>query len=30
VGEVKKDAEGVQTMKALGSNMAWLLKKITG
>jgi multimeric flavodoxin WrbA len=30
VGDVKKDAEGVQTMKALGSNMAWLLKKITG
>ncbi len=30
VGEVKNDHEGVQTMKALGSNMAWLLKKITG
>lgn len=30
VGDVKKDAEGVQTMKALGSNMVWLLKKITG
>ena len=29
VGEVKKDPEGVQTMKTLGSNMAWLLKKIT-
>jgi len=29
VGEVKNDHEGVQTMKALGSNMAWLLKKIT-
>jgi len=29
VGEVKKDQEGVQTMKALGNNMAWLLKKIT-
>jgi multimeric flavodoxin WrbA len=29
VGDVKKDAEGVQTMKSLGSNMAWLLKKIT-
>ena len=28
VGEVKKDQEGVQTMKALGSNMAWLLKKL--
>lgn len=27
-GEVEKDEEGVQTMKALGQNMAWLLKKI--
>jgi len=27
-GEVMKDAEGVQTMKDLGQNMAWLLKKI--
>ena len=27
-GEVKDDAEGLQTMKALGQNMAWLLKKI--
>ncbi len=27
-GEVNNDAEGVQTMKALGKNMAWLLKKI--
>jgi multimeric flavodoxin WrbA len=27
-GEVKNDAEGVQTMKTLGQNMAWLLKKI--
>lgn len=27
-GEVEKDAEGVATMKNLGSNMAWLLKKI--
>ena len=26
-GDVKNDAEGVQTMKVLGSNMAWLLKK---
>jgi multimeric flavodoxin WrbA len=30
VGEVKKDVEGVQTMKALGSNIAWLLKKTKG
>jgi len=27
-GEVKNDAEGVQTMKTLGKNMAWLLKKL--
>lgn len=27
-GEVKNDSEGVQTMKALGQNMAWLLKKL--
>ena len=26
-GEVNNDAEGVQTMKTLGKNMAWLLKK---
>lgn len=29
-GDVKKDAEGLQTMKTLGRNMAWLLKKING
>jgi multimeric flavodoxin WrbA len=29
-GEVNNDAEGVQTMKGLGQNMAWLLKKIHG
>ena len=29
-GEVSADAEGVQTMKNLGKNMAWLLKKIHG
>jgi multimeric flavodoxin WrbA len=29
-GEVNNDAEGVQTMKNLGKNMAWLLKKING
>jgi len=28
-GEVTGDEEGVQTMKNLGKNMAWLLKKIT-
>ena len=27
-GDVKKDEEGLQTMAALGRNMAWLLKKI--
>jgi multimeric flavodoxin WrbA len=30
IGEVENDAEGVQTMKDLGINMAWLLKKIAG
>jgi len=29
-GEVKNDAEGIQTMKILGQNMAWLLKKLSG
>ena len=29
-GEVNSDEEGVQTMKNLGRNMAWLLKKIHG
>ena len=28
-GEVRNDAEGIQTMKTLGKNMAWLLKKIS-
>ena len=27
-GDVTKDAEGMETMKILGENMAWLLKKI--
>jgi hypothetical protein len=27
-GEVKNDAEGIQTMETLGRNMAWLLNKI--
>jgi multimeric flavodoxin WrbA len=27
-GEVRNDAEGIETMKTLGQNMAWLLKKI--
>ena len=29
-GEVEKDEEGIRTMKNLGQNMAWLLKKIRG
>jgi multimeric flavodoxin WrbA len=29
-GEVEKDDEGIQTMKNLGRNMAWLLKKLNG
>ena len=28
IGDVEQDAEGMQTMKTLGQNMAWLLKKI--
>jgi len=28
IGEVLKDEEGLQTMKTLGQNMAWLLKKV--
>jgi len=27
-GDVEKDEEGLQTMRVLGQNMAWLLKKI--
>jgi multimeric flavodoxin WrbA len=27
-GDVEKDEEGIQTMKVLGQNMAWLLKNI--
>jgi multimeric flavodoxin WrbA len=30
IGEVEKDEEGIQTMKQLGQNMAWLLKKLHG
>jgi len=29
-GDVEKDVEGIQIMKVLGENMAWLLKKIHG
>ena len=28
IGDVENDAEGIQTMKVLGQNMAWLLKKL--
>jgi multimeric flavodoxin WrbA len=28
-GEVENDEEGIRTMKVLGENMAWLLKRIT-
>lgn len=27
-GDVERDEEGIQTMKVLGQNMAWLLKKL--
>ena len=27
-GDVNNDEEGVRTMKVLGQNMAWLLKKL--
>jgi multimeric flavodoxin WrbA len=27
-GEVEQDVEGIQTMKTLGQNMAWLLKRL--
>jgi multimeric flavodoxin WrbA len=30
IGEVEKDEEGVQTMRQLGQNMAWTLKKLYG
>jgi multimeric flavodoxin WrbA len=30
IGEVEEDEEGIQTMKVLGQNMAWLLKKLEG
>jgi multimeric flavodoxin WrbA len=29
-GDVEKDEEGIRTMKVLGQNMAWLLKKLAG
>lgn len=30
IGDVEKDEEGIQTMKQLGQNMAWLLRKLHG
>ena len=30
IGDVEKDEEGIRTMKTLGQNMAWLLKKLKG
>jgi len=29
-GEVANDAEGIETMKTLGRNMAWLIRKLVG
>jgi len=29
-GEVEQDQEGIRTMRTLGANMAWILKKIHG
>lgn len=29
IGDVSKDKEGKETMRVLGANMAWLLKKLT-
>lgn len=28
IGDVKQDEEGLETMRVLGQNMAWLLRKI--
>jgi hypothetical protein len=27
-GDVDKDEEGIRTMKVLGANMAWVMKKL--
>ena len=29
-GDIQEDAEGVETLRTLGENMAWLLKKLKG
>jgi multimeric flavodoxin WrbA len=28
VGDVQEDEEGIETMKVLGKNMAWIIKKV--
>lgn len=30
IGDVEQDEEGINTMKVLGKNMAWLLKRVAG
>lgn len=30
IGDVERDAEGIETMRVLGRNMAWLIKKLYG
>jgi multimeric flavodoxin WrbA len=30
VGDVEQDAEGLETMRTLGTNMAWILRKLQG
>jgi multimeric flavodoxin WrbA len=29
-GDVQRDPEGLQTMKVLGQNMAWVMKRLNG
>jgi multimeric flavodoxin WrbA len=29
-GDVEKDEEGIRTMRVLGENMAWLMKRMYG
>ena len=30
VGDVQKDEEGLRTMRVLGQNLAWVIKKLNG
>ncbi len=30
IGDAEKDEEGVRTMRTLGRNMAWLMKRLGG